>query len=35
MLDISILILTGVILGYVIRLIQENIDESREYDTNQ
>ena len=35
MLDISILILTGVVLGYVTKLIQENVDESREYDTNQ
>jgi hypothetical protein len=34
MIDVAIFILTGVIVGYVLRLAQEDISERREDETN-
>jgi hypothetical protein len=34
MIDIAIFILAGVIVGYVIRLVQEDIEERHEDETN-
>jgi hypothetical protein len=34
MIDVAIFILTGVIVGYVLRLVQEDISERREDETN-
>jgi hypothetical protein len=34
MIDVAIFILTGVIVGYVLRLVQEDISERREGETN-